>query len=292
MNNNGENMSTVFLNGDYMPMAEARISPMDRGFLFGDGIYEVIPSYSGKLVGLHPHIDRMHDGMREIGIKHHFNHDYWQTICNNLMEKNGNGNLGIYLHVSRGADIKRFHAYPEDVEPTVFGFVFDIGEAPVADKSKVKRYSVTTHRDLRWERCHIKSTALLGNVMHFQHGFEKGANETILYNDRDELTEASSSNVFIVKNGTVITPPLDNQLLPGITRYMILDILRKDGSIPVEERVVHMHEIYEADEIWVTSSSKEIQPIQEIDGQPVGDGEVGDIWLAAQALYSANKFNY
>jgi len=285
-------MSIVFLNDSYMPMEEAKISPMDRGFLFGDGIYEVIPSYAGQLVGFAPHIERMNNGMQEIGIQFDWSVDKWREVTEGLIEKNGRGNLGIYLHVSRGTDSKRFHAYPDNVTPTVFAFAFEIPAAPVADKTKAKGYKVSTTRDLRWERCHIKSTALLGNVMHFQQGFEQGANETLLFNANNELTEASACNAYIVKDGVVITPPLDNQILPGITRFMLLDILAKDGAIKVEERVVTMDEVFNADEVWVTSSSKEIAAVVEVDGKPVGSGQVGDVWQAAQTLYSAAKHNY
>lgn len=285
-------MSIAFINNQFLPLEEAKISPLDRGFLFGDGIYEVVPSYDGKLVGFKPHIDRMNDGLEAVGIKLNWTHQQWSDLCDTLIKENGSGNLGIYLHVSRGADKSRFHAFPDAVEPTVFAFTFTIASPPVADKSLVKPYSVSATRDLRWERCHIKSTALLGNVLHFQHGYEKGNGETLLFNANNELTEASACNAFIVKDGTVITPALDHQKLPGITRYMLLDILRKDGSIPVEERVVTMDEVANADEVWITSSSKEIAPVTAIDGVPVGDGEVGDVWLAAQTLYSANKYNY
>jgi D-alanine transaminase len=285
-------MSIVYLNGSYMPMADAKISPMDRGFLFGDGIYEVIPSYDGKLVGFGPHIDRMNEGMGLIEIKLGLSHDQWREICESLIEKNGGGNLGIYLHVSRGTDSKRFHAYPDNVEPTVFAFVFEIPAAPVADKAKAKAYKVSSTEDLRWKRCNIKSTALLGNVMHFQQGYASGNNEIILHNANGEMTEGSACNAYIVKDGVVITPPLDHQILPGITRLMLLDILRKDGSIKVEERIVTMDEVRNADEIWLTSSSKEIAPVIELDGKPVGNGEIGDVWEKAQALYSAGKYNY
>jgi len=285
-------MSIVFLNNTYLPMEEAKISPMDRGFLFGDGIYEVIPSYNGQLVGFAPHIERMNNGMKEIGINFDWSVDQWRDVANTLAEKNDGDNLGIYLHVSRGTDSKRFHAYPDDVAPTVFAFAFEIPAAPVADKAKAKGYKVSTTRDLRWERCHIKSTALLGNVMHFQHGFERGSNETLLFNANNELTEASACNAYIVKDGVIVTPPLDNQILPGITRFMLLDILKKDGSLKVEERIVTMDEVHNADEVWVTSSSKEIAAVVEVDGKPVGNGKVGDVWQAAQALYSAGKHNY
>ncbi|EAT12402.1 D-amino acid aminotransferase [Bermanella marisrubri] len=285
-------MSIVFLNNEFMPMEEAKISPMDRGFLFGDGIYEVIPSYDGKLVGFGPHIDRMNQGLEMIGIQFNWSHEQWQSICQQLIEKNGNGNLGLYLHVSRGADEKRFHAYPDNVEPTVYAFAFDIPAANIPDKSKVKGYRVATTQDLRWQRCNIKSTALLGNVMHFQHGHGQGYNETILFNAENNLTEGSACNAYIVKDGVVITPPLDHQLLPGITRHMLLDILRKHSDIKIEERNVSMEEVMSADEVWLTSSSKEIAPVIEIDGKPVGNGEIGDTWLAAQTLYTQHKHDY
>tara|TARA_B110000879_G_scaffold17769_1_gene21600 strand:- start:1361 stop:2218 length:858 start_codon:yes stop_codon:yes gene_type:complete len=285
-------MNVAFLNGTYQPLEEARISPLDRSFLFGDGIYEVVPSYDGKMVGFGPHIERMENGLAAIGIKLDWSQSDWADLCKQLIEKNGAGNLGIYLHVSRGADTKRFHGFPESVTPTVFAFAFDIAPPPVADKARAKKYTVSTSRDLRWERCQIKSTALLGNVLHFQQGQDQGNDETLLFNADNQLTEASSCNAYIVKDGVVITPPLDNQLLPGITRHIVLDILRNDGSIKVEERIITLDEVQNADEVWITSSSKEIGAVVEIDGLPVGDGEIGDVWLAAQKLYSANKYNY
>jgi D-alanine transaminase len=285
-------MTIVYLNGDYMPMEEAKISPMDRGFLFGDGIYEVIPSYQGRLVGFGPHMDRMQNGLRAIGINFDWNHDKWREIAQSLSEKNGKGDLGIYFHVSRGADTKRNHAYPKDITATVFAFSFGIPSEPIADKNKVKPYKVSTALDLRWKRCNIKSTALLGNVMHYQQGHSAGNEETILYNSNNEMTEGSTVNAYIVKDGVVITSPLDDQILPGITRLILLDTLRKKSSIKVEERIVMMDEVRSADEIWLTSSSKEVVPVTQLDGVAVGNGKVGDIWLVAQKLFTANKYNY
>jgi|TARA_B110000240_G_scaffold27445_2_gene28704 D-alanine transaminase len=285
-------MSIAYLDGAYLPIEEAKISPLDRGFLFGDGVYEVVPSYAGTMVGFAPHIARMQDGLAAIGMTLDWSESDWAELCNRLISENGTGNLGLYLHVSRGADTRRFHAFPKNVNPTVFAFTFEIAPPPVADKALAHGYHVATAKDLRWRRCHIKSTALLGNVLHFQQGYESNCDETILYNSNNELTEASACNAFIVKDGVVITPPLDSQLLPGITRHIVLDILRKDGAIKVEERVVTMDEVNNADEVWITSSSKEIAPVTQIDGVPVGDGQVGDVWLAAQTLYSANKFSY
>ncbi len=285
-------MTTVFLNDAFMPMEDAKISPMDRGFLFGDGIYEVIPSYSGALVGFAPHIDRMNQGLELVGIDFKWDVAKWRGVCEKLMSENEGDNLGIYLHVSRGADTKRSHAYTKDITPTVFAYAFEIPAANVADKSKAKVYKVSTTQDLRWQRCNIKSTALLGNVMHFQHGHSRGYNETILYNGNNEMTEGSACNAYIVKDGVIITPPLDNHILPGITRFMLLDILAKHSDIKVEERTVTMDEVFSADEVWLTSSSKEIAPVVEIDGKPVGCGGIGDVWLAAQTLYSKYKSEY
>ncbi len=285
-------MSIVYLNGDYMPMAEARISPMDRGFLFGDGIYEVVPSYDGKLVGFAPHMERMQEGLDAIEIDLKVIHDAWRVIASELIDRNGGGNLGVYFHISRGADTSRNHAYPDNIPPTIYAFAFEIPPPPLADKNAATPYRVSLVEDLRWKRCNIKSTALLGNVMHYQHGQTQGNNETILYNQDGEVTEAAACNVFIVKDGVVATPLLDYQKLPGITRLMILAILKKDGSIPVEERIVTLNELNDADEVWISSSSKEIAPVIAIDGKPVGDGKVGDIWLAAQSLYSAHRYDY
>jgi len=285
-------MSIVYLNGDYMPMEEARISPMDRGFLFGDGIYEVVPSYDGNLVGFTPHMQRMQEGLDAIEIKLTVAHEQWREIANQLIARNGGGNLGIYFHISRGADSKRHHAYPLNIAPTVYAFAFEIPPAPRPDKSAATPYTVATAEDLRWKRCNIKSTALLGNVMHYQHGHASGHSETLLYNEHGELTEAAACNVFVVKHGIVATPLLDHQKLPGITRLMLLEILRRDGSIPVEERVVKLEELDTADEVWITSSSKEIAPVIAIDGKPVGSGEIGDVWLAAQTLFSRHKFDF
>lgn len=285
-------MSIVYLNGEYMPMEQARISPMDRGFLFGDGIYEVVPSYDGKLVGFAPHMKRMQNGLDAIEIKLHIDQDEWRNISNELIKQNEGTNLGLYFHVSRGADNKRSHAYPDDITATVYAFAFEIPPAPVPQKTAANPYTVSTTEDLRWRRCNIKSTALLGNVMHYQHGHSRGHNETILYNQEGELTEAAACNVYVVKNGIVATPILDYQILPGITRLLVLSILHQYGSIPIEERVVTLEELRDADEVWISSSSKEIAPVIEIDGAPVGDGKVGDVWLAAQTLYSAHKYDY
>lgn len=290
--NTAADTSTVYLNGSYLAMGDARISPMDRGFLFGDGIYEVIPSYDGRLVGFKPHMDRMRGGLAALEIPFEVDEDEWRGIAQQLIARNGGGNLGLYIHISRGADSRRHHAYPPGIAPTVFAFAYPISPAPEPDKSKAPRFTVSTAEDLRWRRCNIKSTALLGNVMHYQQGVAGGHKEVILYNARGEITEAAACNVYVVKDGTVATPPLDEQILPGITRYMLLEVLRRDGGIPVEERPVLLAELEQADEVWLTSSSKDLVPVVAVDGRPVGDGEVGDVWLAAQTLFSRHKFDF
>ena len=285
-------MSIAFLNGSYMPIEEAKISPLDRGFLFGDGIYEVIPSYHGKTVGFDQHITRMIEGLGAIEIQHHWDHAQWRELCKTICEKNGNTNLGIYLHVTRGADTKRNHAYPEGVTPTVFAFTFEIPEPPAPNRETIKAYTCSTASDLRWDRCNIKSISLLGNVMHYQQGHVKGDGEILLYNEKNELTECGACNAFIVKDGVIATPPLDAQILPGITRALALKVIREDGSIPLEERIITMDEVRNADEVWISSSSKELMPVIKLDGKPVGDGKVGAVWEAAAKLYQAGKFDF
>ncbi|MBR9867034.1 MAG: D-alanine aminotransferase [Oceanospirillales bacterium] len=287
-------MSIAYLNGEYLPLAEARISPLDRGFLFGDGIYEVIPYYNGKSVGLMPHINRMINGLAAIEIKNNHTAEEWKTLLDDLIAKNSDlgENLGVYVHVSRGTDVKRYHAYPEGVEPTIFCFTFGIKDPEPADRTQVHQYSMISTEDLRWQRCHIKSTALLGNVIHFQEGYSTGNDEALLYNAKGELTEGSSCNAFIVKDGVIITPIQDNQILPGITRRIIIDSIKADGSLKVEERIVTMDDVRNADELWITSSSKEIAPVTKLDGKPVGNGEVGEVWEKAFKIYTASKFDF
>ena len=283
----------VYLNGEYMPAEQATISPLDRGFLFGDGIYDVTPSYGGRMVGLQLHMERMNNGLQSIGIDNPLSDNQWQDIAMNLSEKNGGQNLGIYFQVSRGNEGRRFHGFPSNTKPTVLGMVIEIAPHPeVPDRKTKSGLRVISTEDLRWRHCDIKSTALLGNVLHFQESYELQRDETIMYNSYEELTEASCSNVFIVKDGVVATPTLDHQLLPGISRHMAIESMRADGTIEVQERVVTMSEVRNADEVWITNSSKHIAPVVELDGRPVGDGLVGPIWEKAMILYEAAKYDF
>lgn len=283
----------VYLNGEYLPAEQARISPLDRGFLFGDGIYEVIPSYGGRTVALQLHLERMNRGLAAISLENPLTDEEWRHVARELIARNGAGNLGVYLHVSRGNEGRRLHRFPAGVAPTVFGMVMAIEPPPPApDRHSQAGLRVTTAEDLRWSRGHIKSTALLGNLLHFHAGHQAGMNETILYNQAGELTEAAFSNVFVVTDGEVATPPLDQQKLPGITRHVCLASLRADGSIPVQERVVTLDEARHADEIWITNSGRQIAPVIEMDGRPVGDGRVGKVWEQAMRIYEAAKYDF
>lgn len=289
-------MTIAYLNGEFKPLEEAQISPMDRGFLFGDGIYEVVPSYRGKIVAGNLHAQRMNNGLSEIGIQVPTVDGDWVAIAEQLLEGNieyfPDQNIGIYIHVSRGADTKRFHAFPDNVRPTVFAFAFNIAPSNQPDRSQITGLNVQTQEDLRWRRCHIKSTSLLGNVMHFQDSYGKGVNETILYNQDEMVTEASVSNVFAVIDGEVVTPPLDNQLLPGITRHILVNSIIKDSQFKLTERSISLAELKRADEVWLTSSSKEVAPVVVIDGLPVGDGNVGEVWEAVAKSYHTHKFAF
>lgn len=286
-------MTIAFLNGEFMPLSEAKISPMDRGFLFGDGIYEVIPTYHGKAVGMTGHLSRMRDGLAAISITNPYSAKQWQQNLDGLIDANAShfpsGNIGVYFHISRGTDTKRYHAYPQNITPTVFGFAFEIAPAQPLEADKVKPFKVALEEDKRWQRCHIKSTSLLGNVMHFQAGVESGVQETILHNSDGIITEASSCNVFMVKDNAIFTPPLDNQLLPGITRQIALEAFKKAGLV-VEEKWFTTEDLFNADEVWLTSSSKEIAPVIEVDGKTIGIGEVGQMWEKAIKAYHNYKF--
>jgi D-alanine transaminase len=286
-------VTIAFLNGEFMPLSEAKISPMDRGFLFGDGIYEVIPTYHGKAVGMTGHLSRMRDGLAAISITNPYSAQQWQQNLDGLIDANAShfpsGNIGVYFHISRGTDTKRYHAYPQNITPTVFGFAFEIAPAQPLEAANVKPFKVALEEDKRWQRCHIKSTSLLGNVMHFQAGVDSGVQETILHNSDGIITEASSCNVFMVKDNAIFTPPLDNQLLPGITRQIALEAFNRAG-LAVEEKWFTKEDLFNADEVWLTSSSKEIAPVVEVDGKTIGSGEVGQVWEKAIKAYHNYKF--
>ena len=285
-------MTIAFLNDEFVPLKEARISPMDRGFLFGDGIYEVIPSYGGKLVGLNLHLARLENGLNEIGINIPWSRGELTDIFEGIMERNGCGNLGIYLQITRGVTMKRNHAFPSNTPPTFFAYTFAIPAPGSGDPHKVTHWKVTTRQDLRWQRCHIKSTSLLGNVLHMMEGVHDGAGEILLFNANNQLTEAAACNVFVAHNNEVKTPPLDQHKLAGVTRDMALQILRVHSSLSVHETQITKDEVLAADEVWLSSSTKELEPVVSIDGQPVGDGKPGPVWALAQTLFDQHRFDH
>lgn len=285
-------MSVAYLNGEFMPLESARISPMDRGFLFGDGIYEVIPTYDGRVVRLDLHVSRLLRGLDEIRIASPYDPAQWQALFTELLSLNGNGNRAIYLQVTRGVAARRQHRFPDAAQPTVFAYTFPLEAPSDGSPETAKGWRVITGDDLRWQRRHIKSVALLGNVLHLMEGVDAGAEEILLFNDRGELTEAAACNVFVVKDGAVATPALDHEKLPGVTRQLMLDMMRAEGDWLVEERIVSRSEVFAADELWLSSSTKEIEPITHLDGQPVGDGKPGPLWSRAQALFDRRRFDF
>ena len=283
-------MTKVFLNGQFIDKEAAMISPMDRGFLFGDGIYEVIPCYSAKAVGLDYHLARMNNGLKEIGINYSADVKEWSNYIKTLITQFDSHSVGVYIHISRGTDSKRFHAYPVNIAPTVFAYAFEIPPSQTLDRDKAKGFEVITVEDLRWQRCHIKSTSLLGNVMHFQQGQEAQKDEVIMYNAQGLITEAAACNVFVIKDGLIMTPKLGSDLLPGITRKILLGALAKAGGFSVSEQNISLTELDTADEVWITSSSKEVGAVVKVNDRVLGDGKPGPIWQAAQTAYNQHKF--
>ena len=284
-------MTMAYLNGELMPLTEARISPMDRGFLFGDGVYEVIPSYDGKPVAMQYHLERLHHSLECIQLSCGHSDESLIEMVHTLIGTNGSGNLGIYLHISRGPEEKRQHAFSEPSSPTIFAYTFPINQPSDGTAETAQQFTVVTQLDQRWGRCHIKSTALLGNVLHMMEAVGQGAQEVLLFNDRDELTEAAACNVFVVQAGKILTPPLDHEKLPGVTRRQCLELLADHTDWAVEVRPVLREEVMQADEIWLSSSTKELAPVVSVDGNVIADGKPGPFWSAAQKLFHRHRYD-
>ena len=270
-------MAIAYLNGQFMPLDEARISPLDRGFLFADGVYEVIPAYGGKLFRLDEHLDRLDASLAAIQLPNPLTRADWTTLFNSLIERNGGGNIYIYLQVTRGAAAKRDHAFPvPPVVPTIFAMTGQIA-TPAADMpDTTPGVAAITLDDIRWSRCDIKSVALLANVLMRQQAVSEGASEAILIRD-GFATEGSASNFFIVSQGVIVTPPKSHLILPGITRDLLVELARKQG-MPVTEREVTEAELKSADEVWLSSSTREVVPVTRLNGHLLGDGRPGPIW--------------
>lgn len=274
-------MKTVYLNGQYMAESEAKISVFDRGFLFGDSVYEVIPYYQGEGFRLQEHIDRLVHSLRAVRIK---NDQDWQKITDRLVELNGGGNLSVYLQVTRGSSGKRSHIYSEDLEPTVFACCSPIKNVWQAGAEEVVPIRAIVTEDLRWHRCDIKSTCLLPNILVLQQARDEGVEEAIFSRD-DKLTEGSACNLFLVKRGVLYTPKRSSEILGGITRELILE-LADEHAIQYQEIDVSYERMLSADEVWVSSSTRGIIPVIEVDGRPIGDGVKGPVWNKMFELFT------
>ncbi|HEC05963.1 MAG TPA: D-amino acid aminotransferase [Thiolapillus brandeum] len=275
----------IYLNGGFLPQEQAHVSVMDRGFLFGDGVYEVIPAYAGLPFRLKEHLQRLNASLEAIRMSPPLSDEQWRAVFGQLLAQRGNTDQQIYLQVTRGAYGKRLHAIPEEVTPTVMAFATDLA---VRDPELVKQgMSVITLDDIRWERCNIKAITLLANILSQQQARDEGAQEAILV--RDGLAnEGTASNLFIVKEGLIITPPKSQHLLPGITRDLVLELAREAG-LPYAEASISVAELENAEEIWITSSTKEVMPVTRLNGLPVDNGHPGPIWEKMDALYGACK---
>lgn len=278
-------MSICFLNGGFMPRAEARISPMDRGFLFGDGVYEVIPVYGRRPFQLAAHIARLQKSLDGIRLVNPYSAAEWTDLVTRLIDAHPWADQAIYLQVTRGTDAVRNHAFPKDLPPTVFMMADELAAVP--PEQMQNGVSAVTAVDFRWLHCDLKTTALLANCLLRQLAVERGCAETVLFRD-GYLTEGSASNVFVVKNGVLLAPPKSHLILPGITYDVVLDLARRHGQ-PLEVREISEDEVASADELWLTSSTKEVLPITQLDGKPVGAGRPGPVTLQLHAWYQQAK---
>jgi D-alanine transaminase len=276
----------VFLNGEFMPLAEAKVPVLDRGFIFGDGVYEVIPVYSRRAFRLAEHLQRLQHSLDSIQLKNPLSESEWTNILNELIQRNAPVDQYLYLHVTRGV-AKRDHAFPLPTpSPTVFVMSNEL-TTPSAALLK-SGISCITVVDNRWLRCDIKTIALLPNVLLRQAAVAAGCAEAILIRDDEFMTEGAASNIFVVKNGTLLAPPKDNLMLPGITYDVILEIAAANG-IPFEVRKVMKEEVFNADELLLTSSTKEVMAITTLDGKPVGNGKPGTMFAKLHTLYQTFK---
>ena len=279
-----EPLPLCHLDGALLLLREARISPLDRSFLFGDGVYEVIAMHGGYAARLHANIARLNRSLAELRIRNPHSDARWAELVQELAAANGGGDLYVYLQVSRGAEYGRNHAPLPDLEPTVFGFCAPLLAAP----AEVLEHGVAciTAEDTRWARCDIKSVALLANVMLRQQAVEAGAAETILLR-AGWLTDASASAVHVVVAGEIRTPPHSHQLLPGTTRGLIEELAAANGipcrSVPVSEAALRG-----ADEIWLSAATRGVVPVTRLDGVSAGNGRPGPLWRRMRALVEAS----
>jgi len=274
----------VYLNGVMTPLSEAKISVLDRGFIFGDGIYEVIPVYGRKMFRADQHLARLFRSLDAIGIKNPHSKEEWLALIAKVMDAHDADDQMVYLQITRGV-AKRAHAYPKDVTPTVFIMTNPI----VMPSAEAREHGVTcvSMEDLRWLHCEIKSISLLGNVFAAQNAAEHGVTETIQFRN-GYLTEASSSNVWIVKDGVLMGPPKDNQILEGI-RYALIEEICAANHIPFQARRITREEVFAADEVMLSSATKEVLAVVKLDDQTIGNGQPGPIYKQLYAAYQLAK---
>jgi D-alanine transaminase len=274
----------IYLNGEFLPIEKAMIPVLDRGFIFGDGVYEVIPAYSRRPFRLAEHLARLQASLDAIRIANPHETTKWAELVGRIIAGNPWEDQNVYLQITRGV-AKRDHAFPKGLKPTVFLMASEL-IPPSAELVKTGAKAIVLP-DFRWLRCDIKSTSLLGNCMLRTLAADEGCVEAILVRD-GQMTEASASNVFIVKRGTVLAPPKSHLILPGITYDVVLEILR-DNAISHEVRPVKESELRSADEVWVTSSSREVLPITTLDDKSVGSGKPGPVGARVYTLYQEFK---
>ena len=278
-------MTYAYLNGSFLPLENAQVSVMDRGFLFGDGVYEVIPVYGKRLFRLAHHLKRLQNSLDAVRIYNPLADDEWENILTELIKRNSGSDQAIYLQVTRGVAARRDHAFPEDTSPTVFAMSTPVPAS--VDIASVAGIRAITLEDNRWKHCNIKAITLLPNVLLRQEAVDAGTAEAILIKDGFAI-EGAASNIFIVSNGILITPPNSPALLPGITRDLILE-LAVNNAIPHREADIPLDELLSADEIWLTSSTREISPVIMLDDTTVGEGAPGPVWKRMISLYQDYK---
>lgn len=274
----------IYLNGKFMPIEKACIPVLDRGFIFGDGVYEVIPAYSRKPFRLTEHLDRLQHSLDGIRLKNPFNNEDWKNLLKQVIAQNEGEDQYLYLHITRGV-AKRDHAFPVNVPPTVF--IMSNPLLPPPAELLVSGTSAVTALDNRWIRCDVKAISLLPNVLLRQLAVDVHALETILIRD-GFLTEGAASNIFVVKNKVLLAPPKSHLMLPGITYDVVLE-LAAANQIPHEIREISESEVRTADEILLTSSTKEIMPVTSLDKKPIGNGRPGELFARLHALYQHYK---
>lgn len=255
----------VYLDGEWCDTETARVSVFDRGYLFGDGVYEVIPAFSGRLFGADEHMARLSRSLEAIGIPEPLSPDEWRAVFDRLLAGIDAPDAAIYLQVTRGAPAKRDHAWPgSDVPPGVMATVSPIGTITGGAR-------VITVPDMRWARCDIKSINLLPNTMARQQAAERGCDEAVLVRD-GLVMEGAATNLFAVIDGRLVTAPTGPRILAGITRGLLLDLVRRENLVEVDESFITIGALREADEVFLTSSTRDLWPVVEIDGRPVGSG--------------------